>query len=112
MEGFFWNNIVTITNLKIADPVSVPPMKPVPPHEAPDCLQYQPGIHYDNFTIPLTELGWLTCTVMIVIAYYARRKNYEYVLTSWNECHGPSFTNACVGSGYSDTLTSLPFRSS
>ena len=41
------------------------------------CVITRSQSHYDNFTIPLAELGWLGLTGMIIIAVYYRRKNYE-----------------------------------
>jgi hypothetical protein len=34
-------------------------------------------IHYDNFTIVLMETAWLLLTVMVGLALWTRRSNYE-----------------------------------
>jgi len=34
-------------------------------------------VHYDNFTILLVETAWLLLTVMVALAIWWRRTNYE-----------------------------------
>ena len=66
IEGTLLNNMFHIDNLILGDTVWV---------DKATCTGFYP--HWDNFTIPLTWIGWLGLTVMVSIAMACRRKNYE-----------------------------------
>lgn len=54
MEGNLANNVITLTSLAVG----------------PE------AIHTENFTIPLAEFGWLTLTIVLIIAIWGRRWSY------------------------------------
>jgi len=63
-EGTLANNVTTLNNLQIM------------PFDASNDAS-EPGLHGDNFTVPIAELGWVLLTAAVAAALFCRARRFE-----------------------------------
>jgi hypothetical protein len=80
LEGTLWANVVTIRALEVTlceSSGSPCVVTTTDPSTNVTTVTINGSAHVDNFTVVLAETAWFMLTVVLIIAQFCRRKNYE-----------------------------------